>query len=130
MMPDGYARQYEVSYATDPPLPEFSIQVIASRQPFRCVSEIDYEVTTEYPLSTDDFARLDACRLLGIGQGYDVGPEQRVEIETRPTVFLKGTRTVAAGVAAYSQSGIDISHLRGKAVYRRYVVRRTCDSGD
>ena len=99
-----------------------------------CYHQSWFEVISARVLNTDDIARLDACGLLGMGQGYDLESTETIIDTVQPV-----TLDMRTGQPAKDDAGQDVPP-RGyddqpftrttDYTYQRYVVRRICDSGD
>jgi hypothetical protein len=87
-----------------------------------------FEVTSSRPLDAEDFGRLDACGLLGVGQEYAVVKDETFEEEVAPVVVDKRTGTVV-DEPPLNYRGEPYTGTNTFA-YWRYEVRRVCDSGD
>jgi hypothetical protein len=111
-----------------PTRPDFSIRTLRGTSTSRGYHETDYEVVSRVKLDLEDFARLDACGLLGIGQAWHLIDTTEIEDEVHPVVVDKRTgKTVDEPPIGYNGRLYTATHTYE---YWRYEVRRICDSGD
>ena len=95
-----------------------------------CYSETTFEVVCDRELDADDFRRLDECRLLGMGQCYDVLRHEEL-VETVPPVTIdKRTGKVLPDVKPMNEYTGELYMTTHDYEYHRYTIRRICDSGD
>jgi hypothetical protein len=135
---------YQVTWL--PRRPDLVIQCLHGRgtSTSRGYHESYFEVVSSRKLEPEDFARLDACGLLGLGQAYDVIRSEAIEDKVPAVVLDKRTGQKAE---CDCNGSIAIGHkatcatiprnYRGEPYtatnvyeYWRYEVRRICDSGD
>lgn len=114
--------------------PDFSIRSIKSTTPYNCYHETLYEVISDRPLDDEDFARLDLCGLLGIGQAYNIESREEFVDVIPPVTIDRRTGLMALDVdnqpvppTGYNGQPYTATSDRK---YHRYTVKRICDSGD
>lgn len=110
-------------------LPEFSIRHLRGTSTSRGYHENYYEVISDRPLDADDFTRLDACDLLGMGQAYRVKDLGTFEKEEPPVAIDGSTGEVVPGAVPKNYRGEPITNTTSYT-WHRYEVLRICDSGD
>lgn len=112
-----------------PTHPEFTIRMVSGTSTNRGYHETYYEVISRVELDADDFTRLDACGLTGMGQAYAVLKSEVVEDEVPPVVTSHRTGALVPDVAPTTYRGDPVisTHVYK---YFKYTVRRICDSGD
>jgi hypothetical protein len=123
------ARPDQMQVAWIPTRPDLVIRTIGGGTTRRCYSETMYEVVSRHALTPDDFVRLDACRLLGLGQAYDVVTSEVFTEDAPPITIDRRTGAALPDVAPVSWDGKPVTQSHPYE-YHRYVVRRICDSGD
>lgn len=109
--------------------PEFSITCTRSTSTNRGYHESDWEIVSKRELDKEDFARLDDCGLLGMGQSYSVVKHEPFDEVVQPAVVDRRTGKVVEGAVptGYNGKPYTATHTYN---WQRYVVRRICDSGD
>lgn len=112
-----------------PTRPDFSITFLSGTSTNRGYHESYYEVIGRRELKPEDFARLDACGLLGMGQCYGVFKSDTFTEEVQPSVVDRLTGLALPDAKPVAWNG---EPFVGKTsyTYYRYQVRRICDSGD
>lgn len=118
---------YQITWR--PIRPDFSIERVKSAGS-GCYSETTYEVVSRHELDAEDFARLDVCGLLGIGQAYSVRKHETFEDIVPPVTVDKRTDKVVADVLPWNEYTREPYTMTHNYEYHRYEVVRICDSGD
>jgi hypothetical protein len=112
-----------------PMRPEFTITRTGSTDNGRCYHETFYEVISRVEMKKEDFARLDACGLLGFGQAYNVKTLEKVVDLVPPVVVDERECPVPGETPMNEYTGQPITNTVPYD-YHKYAVRRICDSGD
>lgn len=111
-----------------PTRPDFSIAYMRGTSTNRGYHETWFEVVSRTSLDADDFKRLDACRLLGMGQAYNVESDN-IFTDKVPPVMVDERTGLVLDLPPVNWQGEPITN-KTEYVYHRYVVKRICDSGD
>lgn len=111
-----------------PVRPDFAITCMRSTSTSRGYHESWYEVVSRRPLDMDDFARLDECGLLGMGQCYSIELTEVIKDSVPPVTIDKRTGAVV-DVPPVNHRGESIVN-NVQYAYQRTIVKRICDSGD
>lgn len=115
------------------PRPDFVIRFLRGTSR-NCYHESFYEIVSSVPLDANDLARLDACDLLGMGQGYSLESTETLTETVQPVTIDTNTGQPALDAdgnaippLAWNRQPFTATH---DYLYQRYVVKRICDSGD
>jgi hypothetical protein len=113
-----------------PTRPEFTVVCEHARgtSTNRGYHESFYQIVSRHALDEDDFKRLDACGLLGIGQAFYVEKSDTFKDEVKPVTYDKRTGQIL-DVPPVNWQGQPITNTTEYG-YHRYSVKRICDSGD
>jgi hypothetical protein len=111
-----------------PTRPEFTIVVLSATSTNRGYHETNYEVISRHAIDQSGWKCLDACGLLGIGQAYSLISTETITDQVSPVLVDRRTGERVEGTPMDYQGRLITKTVEYD--YRRYVVKRICDSGD
>jgi hypothetical protein len=111
-----------------PTRPEFAISILSGTSTNRGYHETFFEVVSRHAIDQSGWKCLDACGLLGIGQAYTLMSTETITDQVPPALVDRRTGVRVEGTPVDYQGRIITKTVEYD--YRRYVIKRICDSGD
>ena len=111
-----------------PTRPEFAIVILRGTSTNRGYHETFFEVISRHAIDKSGWKCLDACGLIGIGQAYEVMVPETITDQVPPALVDRRTGETVPGPVLDWQNRLVTKTVEYD--YRRYVVKRICDSGD